>query len=305
MSRLLENVDLKTQLAGQNRLELLLFTLKGRQKYGINVFKVREVVQCPPLTQLPGANSVIRGVASLRGQNISVMDISHAIGGPVMEQTQDNFLIVTEYNRSTLGFLVGSVERIINTNWENVLPPPKGIGRGTYMTAVTKIDDELVEIIDVEKILSEVIGVEENLTQPLEQPEADLEHIKALIVDDSVVARKQIEKVLKSVGISCILAENGAEALDMLKSWSASEHGGDRLPIVISDIEMPIMDGYTLVTEIRKHQKLKELFVIMHSSLSGVFNEDMVKKVGADHFLPKFNADELAQAVNDRLKTLA
>ncbi|MES9813238.1 MAG: chemotaxis protein [Candidatus Thiodiazotropha sp.] len=284
MAGVLDSVDQRTKLAGQNRLELLLFHLQGRQIFGINVFKVKEVVQCPKLTELPGSNPVIRGVASLRGNNIPVMDLSNAIGGPRMDKVTDYFIIITEYNRRQLAFLVASVERIVNTHWEDILPPPKGLGRSSYMTAVTNIDDELVEIIDVEKILSEVLGIDEELTQPLEETGADLSKLKILVVDDSMVARNQIKKVLNEMGIEVVQAKDGSEALNLLQEWS--EEGGlnDWLAMVISDIEMPKMDGYSLVTAIRENPKLSDLYVILHSSLSGVFNETMVRKVGADHF---------------------
>ncbi|MEW8046893.1 MAG: chemotaxis protein CheV, partial [Candidatus Thiodiazotropha sp.] len=293
MAGVLDSVDQRTKLAGQNRLELLLFHLQGRQIFGINVFKVKEVVQCPKLTELPGSNPVIRGVASLRGNNIPVMDLSNAIGGPRMDKVTDYFIIITEYNRRQLAFLVASVERIVNTHWEDILPPPKGLGRSSYMTAVTNIDDELVEIIDVEKILSEVLGIDEELTQPLEETGADLSKLKILVVDDSMVARNQIKKVLNEMGIEVVQAKDGSEALNLLQEWS--EEGGlnDWLAMVISDIEMPKMDGYSLVTAIRENPKLSDLYVILHSSLSGVFNETMVRKVGADHFLAKFMPDEL------------
>ncbi|MES9826982.1 MAG: chemotaxis protein CheV [Candidatus Thiodiazotropha sp.] len=305
MAGVLDSVDQRTKLAGQNRLELLLFHLQGRQIFGINVFKVKEVVQCPKLTELPGSNPVIRGVASLRGNNIPVMDLSNAIGGPRMDEVTDYFIIITEYNRRQLAFLVASVERIVNTHWEDILPPPKGLGRSSYMTAVTNIDDELVEIIDVEKVLSEVLGIDEELTQPLEETGADLSKLKILVVDDSMVARNQIKKVLNEMGIEVVQAKDGSEALSLLQEWS--EEGGlnDWLAMVISDIEMPKMDGYSLVTAIRENPKLSDLYVILHSSLSGVFNETMVKKVGADHFLAKFMPDELVGRVTERLKSLA
>lgn len=305
MAGVLDSVDQRTKLAGQNRLELLLFHLQGRQIFGINVFKVKEVVQCPKLTELPGSNPVIRGVASLRGNNIPVMDLSNAIGGPRMDKVTDYFIIITEYNRRQLAFLVASVERIVNTHWEDILPPPKGLGRSSYMTAVTNIDDELVEIIDVEKILSEVLGIDEELTQPLEETGADLSKLKILVVDDSMVARNQIKKVLNEMGIEAVQAKDGSEALNLLQEWS--EEGGlnDWLAMVISDIEMPKMDGYSLVTAIRENPKLSDLYVILHSSLSGVFNETMVRKVGADHFLAKFMPDELVGRVTERLKSLA
>ena len=124
MAGVLDAVNQRTQLVGQNRLELLLFKLCGIQRYGINVFKVREVLQCPPLTSLPHLHPSVRGVAHIRGETISVIDMNLATGGPAIEGLEDRFIIITEYNRSIQGFLVGSVERIINTNWENILPPP-------------------------------------------------------------------------------------------------------------------------------------------------------------------------------------
>jgi two-component system chemotaxis response regulator CheV len=305
MAGLLDGIDLRTQMAGQNRLELLMFRLMGRQRFGINVFKVKEVVQCPPLSEIPGSNPVICGVASLRRENIPIVDISLAIGGPAMGAPRDHFVIVTEYNRSMLGFLVGSVDRIINMNWEEILPPPKGLGPGAYMTAVTKVDDELVEILDVEKILSEVLGVTDNITQPIQRDSAAYKNKKVLIVDDSVVARKQIKRVLDELGIESILKKDGSEALAQLKEWSEAGKISDWLALIISDIEMPKMDGYALVKSIRENPKLDDLYVILHSSLSGVFNEAMVKKVGANHFLAKFNPDELMEMVTERLKSLA
>jgi two-component system chemotaxis response regulator CheV len=279
--------------------------LQGRQIFGINVFKVKEVVQCPHLTELPGSSPVIRGVASLRGDNIPVMDLSNAIGGPRMEKATDYFIIITEYNRRQLAFLVANVERIVNTHWEDILPPPKGLGRSSYMTAVTEIEDQLVEIIDVEKVLSEVLGIDEQLTQPVEETGADLSKYKVLVVDDSMVARNQIKKVLAEMGVEVVLAKNGSEALNLLLEWSEEGNLNDWLAMVISDIEMPKMDGYSLVTAIRENAKLSDIYIILHSSLSGVFNETMVKKVGADHFLAKFMPDELANRVTERLKRLA
>ncbi|MGD8908724.1 MAG: chemotaxis protein [Chromatiales bacterium] len=305
MAGLAEGMNLRNMVAGKNRLELLLFRLQGRQTFGINVFKVKEVVQCPPLTSPPGSHPVIRGIATLRGNNIPVMDLSQAIGGPQMGNVADYFIIITEYNRRMLAFLVGSVERIVNTHWEDILPPPKGLGRSSYMTAVTDIDDELVEIIDVEKVLSEVLGTEDELTKPVEVTGADLENLKILVVDDSLVARQQMKKVLGEVGIGEVMARDGAEALKLLQNWAEEGKVGDWLAMVISDIEMPKLDGYSLVTAIREDSRLADLYVILHSSLSGVFNESMVQKVGADHFLAKFVPDELAQLITERLNQLA
>lgn len=150
MAGVMDSVNQRTQLVGQNRLELLLFRLNGEQLYGINVFKVREVLQCPALTLLPKAHPVVRGVANIRGATIPILDLSMATGlRPLQEDTRNSFVIITEYNTKTQGFLVHSVERIVNMNWEEIHPPPKGTGRDHYLTAVTRVDNRMVEIIDV------------------------------------------------------------------------------------------------------------------------------------------------------------
>lgn len=301
MASVMDSVDQRTQLAGHNRLELLTFRLGSKQRFGINVFKIQEVVQCPPLTQIPHSNPVIPGVATMRGKTLPVIDLSMAIGGPPVTNIRDCFMIVTEYNRSIQGFLVGGVERIVNLNWEEILPPPKGSGKNSYLTAVTKIDDDLVEVLDVEKILAEVNHLDLEVSSSILDRVDELvrqQHI--LVADDSSVARNQIKRTLDQLGIECTLVMNGREGLDTLKKW-VSEDKMDNVNLVISDVEMPEMDGYTLTTEIRKDPNLSRLCVLLHTSLSGTFNQAMVKKVGANRFVPKFKPDELASEVLDML----
>jgi two-component system, chemotaxis family, chemotaxis protein CheV len=302
MAGILDSVNQRTQLVGQNRLELLLFKLGGRQRYGINVFKVREVLQCPALTAIPKRNKYVRGIAHIRGQTISVIDLSLAIGGKAIENTQDSFIIIAEYNRSVQGFLVNSVERIININWEAILPPPKGAtGKQSYLTAVTEIDQELVEILDVEKILEEISPSPTAITKIVDAQSisADLGDRLILIADDSAVARNQVKRALEGLGVKMHLVNNGREALTYLQqiAKSCDESVTEKVGLLISDIEMPDMDGYTLTAEIKLDAMLKRLHVILHTSLSGVFNQQMVQKVGANDFIAKFNPDELAESV--------
>ncbi len=303
MASILDSVNQRTQLVGQNRLELLLFRLNGRQRFGINVFKVREVLQCPPLTVMPKLNSCIRGVAHIRGQTISVIDLSMAMGKRPIQDLSKCFIIISEYNRSIQGFLVHSVERIINMNWESILPPPKGAGRINYMTAVTEVDGELVEILDVERILNEISPVSTEVSTEL--VEASVERNPhgrpVLVADDSSVARKQVQRALEAIGVQCVLAKDGREALNMLLEMSKNGPIKDQIALVIADIEMPEMDGYTFTAEIRNNPNLKDLHVILHTSLSGVFNQAMVQKVGANNFIAKFQPDELAKAVQGAL----
>jgi two-component system chemotaxis response regulator CheV len=304
MSSILDSVNQRTQMVGQNRLELLLFKLRGRQVYGINVFKVREVLQCPQLTELPQRHRVIRGVAHIRGQTISVMDLSLATGGPPLDNIEKCFVIIAEYNRAVQGFLVKSVERIVNMNWGAIHPPPKGSGRDHYLTAVTEIDNQLVEIIDVEKILAEITPTNETVSQEVLDKSAgkEPEDKIVLVADDSSVARNQIKRTIEQLGMKVITKKDGREALDyLLDLVDEGKNVNDEILLLISDIEMPEMDGYTLTAEIRGHEKLKNLYVLLHTSLSGVFNKAMVEKVGANDFIPKFNPDELAGSVQKRL----
>jgi two-component system chemotaxis response regulator CheV len=302
MAGVLDSVNQRTQLVGQNRLELLLFRLRGRQMYGINVFKVKEVLQCPKLSSIPNSRAVVRGVAHIRGETIPVIDLSMSIGLPGIPQEDlaSSFIIITEYNRKIQGFLVTGVDRIINMNWEEILPPPKGAGHGVYLTAVTKIDDKLVEIIDVEKVLSEVSPPREDVAEALVSRSAERipAHLPILVVDDSSVARRQIERCLNAIGIDVITKNDGKQAFQYLKEITEDgSRARDHLSMMISDVEMPEMDGYTLVTRCKADSATNDLFIMLHTSLSGVFNKAMVQKVGADDFMAKFSPDELAERI--------
>src|SRR5690606_32256214 len=199
MAGIMDSVDKRTQLVGQNRLELLLFRLGGRQLYGINVFKVKEVLQCPRLTSLPRLNPMVRGVAHIRGGTLPIIDLGKATGGRALEDLSTAFVIITEYNSRVQGFLVRAVERIVNLNWSDVHAPPRGAGREHYLTAVTRVDDQMVEIIDVEKVLAEVLAGQDAAPQQAAQVR-DLTaggSPKALVVDDSSVARSQVIRWLQ------------------------------------------------------------------------------------------------------------
>lgn len=288
--------------AEKNSLELLLFRLAGVQRFGINVFKVQEVFHCPPLTQLPGAHPVVRGIASMRGNTIPVIDLSMAIGGPSLEDIAERFVILTEYNRKIQGFLVGSVDRIVHLSWKEILPPPKGTGGDCYMTAVTRVENELIQIIDVEKVLDEIIGRHDKVADNMTSPNISTEPRHVLVVDDSSVARSQVKRVLDQIGISTILCNNGRQALDQLQAWSREGRPvNEFLSLVISDVEMPQMDGYTLTEEIKKDRALAVLPVVLHTSLSGEYNATLAQQAGADEFLAKFEPNELAAMVQRRI----
>jgi two-component system chemotaxis response regulator CheV len=306
MSRdLLDRIDQRTRLAGHNRLALLLFRLGTRQLFGVNVFKVQEVLPRPALFRLPQLPPAFAGAADVRGRTVPVLDLARAIGHG-SEADEPRYLVVTEFNRSVQGFLVSGVERIVNIAVADIHPPPELGSENNYLTAVTRYQGELIQLIDVESVLAESAPRETDAAPlaPLVVP-ADVQR-EVLVVDDSRVARNRIRWVLEQLGLTATLLSDGRQALEHLQ---AIAQGGtrphERYAMVISDIEMPAMDGYTLTTEIRRDPALSDLFVLLHTSLSGVFNQAMVERVGADDFVPKYSERELADRITARVASLA
>jgi two-component system chemotaxis response regulator CheV len=278
-----------------------MFELCGKQKYGINVFKIREVITCPPLTKVPNAHAAVKGITKLRGNTFMVIDLQMAVGQTPIENIENCSVIITEYNRNVQGFLVPKVHNIVNMNWEDVLPPPRLTGNGHYLTAVTRVEDEIIEILDVEKVLFEVsggrVGIGEENEEPLETSDM-IKQCHVLIADDSSVARNQIKRTLAKMGLTVTVCNDGRQALKQLQAWRDEEPQKlDNLALVISDVEMPEMDGYTLTSEIRGDPKLSHLKILLHTSLSGVFDSALLEKVDADGFLSKFDGEELGHSV--------
>ncbi|MDH4276370.1 MAG: chemotaxis protein [Gammaproteobacteria bacterium] len=308
MSQVLAGVNQRTRLVGHNRLELLLFRLDDTQLYGINVFKVREVVMpCPALTRYQGRHPANLGITRLRGTTISVIDLQVALGRPPLREGTSTALVVAEFSRSVQGFLVASVDRIINTNWEDILPAPVGMGDAHFLTAVTKVEGVLVEILDVEKVLFGVAGIKDTQANHPNSPETSkAKDYHVLVVDDSAVARKQIERAIQPTGVGYTLAKDGREALDTLLRWAASDAPElERLCLIISDVEMPRMDGYTFTKEVRKHQRLQHLYVLLHTSLSGVLDSGLLEQVQANKFLAKYDGSELSKVVYERVAAMS
>lgn len=309
MSNVLNAVDQRTNLVGQNRLELLLFRLSGRQLFALNVFKIKEVVRLPKLNKLPSSHPSIVGVATIRNESIPVINLRSAIGLKPMEVDEESNLIITEYNRSIQGFLVGSVEHIVNMTWGEIIEPPASVSRHHYLTAITRIkegdQESLVEIIDVEKVLAEIIDYKIAISEGVVDQDILSEFVgrKVLHADDSPTARTQVASTLQQLGVEVIPTKNGLEALQLLQKWAdEGKNINDEILMLITDAEMPVMDGYKLTSEVRADPRFSDLFVVLNTSLSGDFNKAMVQKVGCDDFLSKFQPDLLVEVVQNRLK---
>ena len=303
---LLDRIDQRTRLAGHNRLALLLFRLGTRQLFGVNVFKVQEVLPRPPLFTLPQLPPAFSGAADVRGRSIPVLDLARAIGHGDADSVEPKYLVVTEFNRSVQGFLVSAVDRIVNIAVQDIHPPPEHGAEQHYLTGVTRHHGELIQLIDVESVLAESAPRLQDAAPIAPVAVAPSVPRQVLVVDDSRVARNQIRGVLEQLGLESTLLSDGRQALDhLLQLAREGQPPGERYAMVISDIEMPAMDGYTLTTEIRRNPALADLFVLLHTSLSGVFNQAMVERVGADDFVPKYSEHELAQRVAARVNALA
>lgn len=312
MSELLKSIDARTKLAGTNKLEILLFSLgvdarNGRREtYGINVFKVREVMRTPPITAAPDMPSAVEGMVSLRGALVPVVDLAKYAG--VQTDTPRDIMIVTEYNGHTQGFLVEAVDTILRLDWGRMRVPPEMLvaQMGGLVTAVTELEDgRLVMMMDVEKVLSETTKYDDEFMYrsivPIDKPECTV-----FFADDSVVARKQIERTLEAMNVKYVAAINGRNAWEELEKVAAyaSSLGRpvhDFVSLVLTDIEMPEMDGYILTKKIKGDSRFAGIPVIMHSSLSSMSNQKLGLSVGVDEYVPKFEPQKLSETLARRL----
>lgn len=309
MSELLKNIDARTRLAGTNKLEILLFSLgtdlrTGRtETFGINVFKVREVMRTPQITAAPDMPAAVKGMVSLRGVLVPVVDLSEFIGMQV--ETPREIMIVTEYNGHTQGFLVESVDTILRLDWSKMRVPPEMLtaNMGGLVTAVTELaDGRLVMLLDVERILSETAKYDDDMVFTQIRP-LGREGLTVVYADDSSVARGQIERTLNALGIRGIAAMNGFQAWqELLKIANYAEASGrpvkDFVQLVLTDVEMPEMDGYILTKNIKADARFAGIPVVMHSSLSSTSNEQLGRSVGVDEYVPKFEAQRLAETLS-------
>ena len=309
MSELLKNIDARTKLAGTNKLEILMFTLgedpvSGRREtFGINVFKVREVMRVPAITRAPEMPDSVEGMVSLRGKLVPIIDLSRHAG--IGNGSKPEIMIVTEYNGLTQGFLVEAVDTILRLDWSAMRMPPEMLSTkmGGLVTAVTELDDgRLIMMLDVEKILAETAHHDNEALFAGITVQAPPDRT-VFFADDSSVARKQITRTLEAINVRHMSAINGYQAWRELKRIADSAEAGgkqvrDFIQLVLTDVEMPEMDGYMLTRRIKSDPRFAGIPVIMHSSLSGSSNQQIGKSVGIDEYVSKFEPQKLAEAVS-------
>jgi two-component system chemotaxis response regulator CheV len=314
MATFIDSIDERTKLAGTNHLEVLLFNLgtsdaTGRNEvFGINVFKVREVLNMPEITSAPEMPDGIEGFVSLRGEMVPIINLQKFCH--LESKDEPRILMITEYNTHIQGFLVSSVDTIQRLNWEQVKEPPQLISKrlGGLVTAVAELSDKrLVMIMDVEKVLADAGEFYDDTVFDGIRHIGEHQQYRLLFADDSNIARKQIKKTLDVMGVNHLAAINGAEAWQLLSKMAdqCDQEGRDitsEIQAILTDVEMPEMDGYVLTQKIKSDPRLSHLPVIMHSSLTAQANQAMGRGVGADAYVPKFQPRELADTLEHFLK---
>lgn len=316
MSHPLKAASERSNLTATNQFELLLFRLgeapgsQRRELFGINVFKVREILVMPVITALANAPPNVLGVANIRGQIIPVIDLSAVAG--CSPKRGLSILMVTEYARTTQAFAVEEVDEIVRLDWSEVLAA-EGHG-GSLVTSIAKLNGDaeksrLVQVLDVEQILRSVLPSAEQVITPetvgsaVQLPQGAV----ILAADDSPVARMMIEQSLNAMGTPCLMTKTGQEAWEHLQRMDAEAKAEgktvkDKVALVLTDLEMPVMDGFTLTRNIKQDPRFNTIPVVIHSSLTGTANEAHVKSVGADAYIAKFVASELAATIRQALK---
>lgn len=303
----------KTEHASDNQLEILMFTLESKDDsgqqtlYGINVFKVRELITLPRLIQKPNSHECAPGMANVRGIAVPVIDLQKYYGFD--QPSEQNILILTEFSGSTQGFIVNEVNTIIQLDWQKINQPPPlvsqltGVNRGNTLTGISLLpDDAMLMIVDLEKIITEVLGSGVDVVAEARLAKK-AEDFMVFFADDSLVARKQISGILDKMGIRYQCAKDGQEALDMLDKMAqeaelAGEPLSKSLSAVITDIEMPKMDGYMLTTNIKADSRFNGIPVMMHSSISAEESKRLGQEAGVDAYITKLQPKEFSEALD-------
>lgn len=287
--------------SGTNELEVLIFMLCG-QRYGVNVAKVREVILPPPVTHLPESHASVMGMFRLRDSVTPLIDLAGCLGRRESSDLREGKIIIMEFNDSRVGFLVDAVEHIHRVSWQKVtaLPNVQGV-RETPITSVAHIKDQMVLMLDFEKLVFEIGGVDLFEQAAARIPAADDRgQQRILLAEDSNVMRKLImSNLVKSGYTGVTLAHDGQEAWDFLeKNIGGGDPGFD---LMITDIEMPRIDGLHLTKKVKDHPQMKHIPVIIFSSLVSIDNEKKCKSVGANAQITKPQLDQLVSLIDGLL----
>ena len=302
--RIPSQIEARTSLVGTNKMEILLFSLGSNEKFGINVFKVKEICPAGKITRTPNMPTGVDGIVLFQGRVIPVLNLASFMG--MTPHQKHRTMMVTEFNNHTLGFLVQGVDRVIRVDWDKVRATEGMLSEnGARITAITELSDgSLISILDVEQILVDAFG--ETAIGNIARVESERD-LCVFFVDDSVVARRKITQVLDKMAVRYIQAANGKKAWDRLSAMadSVQVHGNklsNQIQVIMTDAEMPEMDGFVLAQRIKSDRRFDGIPVVMHTSLSSAANREMARRVGVDHYVPKFDPVLLSSTLRPLLK---
>ena len=304
---------------GSNEMELVDFRLLKQEEdrvyegiYGINVSKVREIIRVPSLTELPGTPEFIEGIFDLRDVVIPVVNLARWMGLTEPEGVEKNSrIIITEFNNVLIGFIVHEAKRIRRISWGDIEPASFSSGSGALegnkITGVTKIeDDNVLLILDLESVVQELGLYEPDVDDVPDEMETFSGLV--LVLDDSATARKIVKEALIKMGFQVIEASDGQDGLDKLNTLynTYGEDITNHLKLIISDVEMPRMDGFHFAANAKEDERFANIPIVFNSSISDHFSEGRGKKAGGEAYLVKFEAssfyDEVARVVRAHMK---
>lgn len=304
---------------GSNEMELVDFRIFKQEDgevyegiYGINVSKVREIIKIPTLTDLPGTPDFIEGIFDLRDVVIPVINLARWMGiTPPLNVHETSRVIITEFNNVLIGFVVHEAKRIRRVSWANIEPASfvkdSGSIDGSKITGVTRIEDEnVLLILDLESVVQD-LGLYEPETQIAPQEITHFDGL-ALILDDSSTARKIVKDALIKMGFDVVEAIDGEEGLKRLDEIynMFGDSIADKLKIIISDVEMPRMDGFHFASHVKDDGRFAGIPIVFNSSISDHFSEIRGVEAGGEAYLVKFQAsifyDEVARIVRAHMK---
>ena len=288
--------------SGTNELEVLEFTV-GNNHYGINVAKIKEIVQYSPVTPVPNSHPCVEGIFMPRDLMITVVDLAKVIKAqPSPDITKDMF-IITNFNQLNVAFHVHSVVGIHRVSWADIIKPDSTISTADsgIATGIVKIDNQLIVILDFERIVSDISPETGLKVSDVEERTArDRSDSPILIAEDSPLLGKMISECLKKSGYTnLIMTMNGQEAWDKLTEFKKKGTVRQDVHCIITDIEMPLMDGHRLTKLCKSDDEIKKIPLIIFSSL---VNEEMRKKgeqLGADAQLTKPEIGMLVEAIDN------
>lgn len=296
----------RTNLAMSNEMEMLTFYLTDEQLYGINVFKIIEIMECPKvITKTPQSHPVIKGSIDFRGHPISLFDLADGLGlTPIDHRNSLSYVLVCEYSDTIQGFLVSRPNMLVNKSWSDIIKPAGALYDQSYLTAITYHNTVPIQILDVEKLLVDILGVDTVVSEELIQKSKALlasQH-RVLVVDDSKAACKMLSDALGQLGINHTVMNSAQDALDHLSAVLKENNGQCPYSVIFSDLEMPGMDGFTFTRKVRENPALAQVRLAIHSSLSNQSNWEKAKQMGADDFVPKFSPDRFAEILLEQFE---